>query len=413
MKKTLLLQSALVAAAGFMLADASFAQVKASAPAITVGGYFTQFFKVQDKDEGNSALPAGNNDQHSVGQASDAEIWFNMRSVLDNGLVISGRVELEAATYTDQIDERYLILSRSDIGTAEIGSTDRVSGKMLYFAPNDLPGHSSTVHSEYTAAFSGPLMWYANANHDAEGINLYTANDRYFGSKAGKGLQLGLSYVPDGCEDFSQANAGAAASVVAGSGRSCGGGFGSTNPVLAGTTTTQISGQWQLAANYVETFGDVTVNLYASKMSGYQEGFGAATAAAGRDKDVGGWQAGAQVAFDVGGGSSITVGGGYTKEDVESATIKKRKAYSMGVRYLTDGAKTGSIGVGAEYYAREDKAPLTFAKTDYDILTAGLTYQLGPGVLTFVGAGRVENDVPGAGADTKQTFGVLGIGVTF
>jgi len=406
MKKTLLLQSALVAAAGIMLADTSFAQVKASAPAITVGGYYNQYYKVQDRDKTAQV------DQASQSFASDAEIWFNMRTVLDNGLVISGRIELEGTTFTDQIDEHYLILSRSDIGTAEIGSTDRVSGKMLYFAPNALPGHGTTVHSEYTAAAVTPLMWFANANHDAQGINLYTANDRYFGSKAGKGLQLGLSYVPDGCEDFSQASAGAAASVVAGSGRSCGGGFGSTtgSPAgSAGTAGNQISQQWTLAANYVESFGDVGVNLYASYMTGHQEGI----VGAGRDTEVGGWQAGAQIAFDVGGGSSITVGGGYTKEDVESATIKERKGYSVGVRYLTDGAKTGSIGVGAEYYSREDKAPVTLAKTDYDIMTAGLTYQLGPGVLTWIGAGRVNNDVPGAGVDTKQTFGVLGVGVSF
>ncbi len=403
MKKTLLLQSALVAAAGFMLADASFAQVKASAPAITVGGYFTQFYKVQDRDK------VAQQDQATQSFASDAEIWFNMRSVLDNGLVISGRVELEAATYTDQIDERYLILSRSDIGTAEIGSTDRVSGKMLYFAPNALPGHSTTVHSEYSAAAVTPLMWYANSNHDAEGINLYTANDRYFGSKAGKGLQIGLSYVPDGCEDFSQAAGNAAASVSAGTGKSCGGGFGNTIGSLTGLTGNQISQQWTFAANYVETFGDVGVNLYASKMMGHQEGI----IGAGRDKDVDGWQAGAQFAIDVGGGSSITIGGGYTREDVESAAIKERKGYSVGVRYLTDGAKTGSIGVGAEYYSRNDKAPVTLAKTEYDIMTAGLTYQLGPGVLTFIGAGRVDNDQPGAAVDTKQTFGVLGIGVTF
>ncbi|MBX3455639.1 porin [Ferrovibrio sp.] len=404
MKKTLLLQSALVAAAGFMLADASHAQVKASAPAITVGGYFTQFYKVQDRDKQAQV------DQVSQSFASDAEIWFNMRSVLDNGLVISGRVELEASTYTDQIDERYLILSRSDIGTAEIGSTDRVSGKMLYFAPTALPGHSTTVHSEYTAAAVTPLMWYVNANHDAEGINLYTANDRYFGSKAGKGLQIGVSYVPDGCEDFSQASGAATASVTGGTGRSCGGGFGNSTGTLTGITgSNQISQQWTIGANYVETFGDVGVNLYGSYMTGHQEGI----VGAGRDRSVNGWQAGAQLVFDVGGGSTITLGGGYTKEDVESATIKQRKGYSVGVRYLTDGAKTGSIGVGAEWYAREDKAPVTLAKTDYDIITAGLTYQLGPGVLTFIGAGRVDNDQPGAAVDTKQTFGVLGIGVTF
>lgn len=409
MKKTLLLQTALVAAAGMMLADASFAQVKASPPAVTVGGYFTQFFKAQDRD--NTAQV----DQAAVAFSSDAEVWFNLRSVLDNGMVITGRIELEASTYTDQIDERYVILSRSDIGTAEIGSTDRISGKMLYFAPNVLPGHSSTVHSEYSAAPAGlgPLMWFVNSNHDAEGINLYTANDRYFGSKAGKGLQLGLSYVPDGCEDFTQATGAAAASVAAGSGRSCGGNYGATTGGLGSnvgnTSANQISQQWQVGANFVETIEGHTVALYGSYITGHQEG----TIGAGRKAEADGWQLGAQVSFDMGQGAAVIVGGGYTREDVESATTKDRKGWSAGIRYLTNGANTGSIGVGVEYYARKDRAPVTLLKTDYDIMTAGLTYQLGPGVLTFAGLGRVENDVPGAGIDTKQTFGVVGFGVTF
>src|SRR3546814_15062327 len=42
--------------------------------------------------------------------------------------------------------------------------------------------------------------------HDAlpiykEHINIYTSSNRYFGSKVGKGLQLGFSYMPNACED--------------------------------------------------------------------------------------------------------------------------------------------------------------------------------------------------------------------
>src|SRR3546814_1680083 len=32
-------------------------------------------------------------------------------------------------------------------------------------------------------------------------INVYTSSNRYFGSKVGKGLQLGFSYLPNACED--------------------------------------------------------------------------------------------------------------------------------------------------------------------------------------------------------------------
>src|SRR3546814_17617674 len=32
-------------------------------------------------------------------------------------------------------------------------------------------------------------------------INVFTSSNRYFGSKVGKGLQLGFSYLPNACED--------------------------------------------------------------------------------------------------------------------------------------------------------------------------------------------------------------------
>lgn len=406
MKKTLLLQTALVAAAGLFVADVANAQAKAVPLGVTVGGYFTQFYKVQDRDDTQT-------NQASQGFASDAEIWFNIRGVLDNGTVIGGRVELEATSYTDQIDETFLFLERADLGRAEIGATDRVSGKMLYFAPNSLPGHSTTVNSEYTAVNGGfagaPLMWFVNANHDANGINLYSSSNRYFGSKAGKGLQLGFSYVPDGCEDFSAAPGG-------GSGRSCGGGFGSVND------TGQLSNQYNVAANYLESFGPLDVALYTSYNSVKLE-------ASNNLSRQDGWQAGAQFGWNIGGGSVVQFGGGYTTEDVgrdriatgTTTGIRERDAYSVGIRYLTNGAAPGSVGIGVEYYNREDTLATraqslgggVSGEASLDYYHLGLTYQLASGVLTFAGIGVADQDNIGTASDVEQTFGVVGVGLTF
>lgn len=376
MKKTLLLQTALVAAAGMMLADVANAQTKAQPLAITLGGYWTQFVKFQDKDTGIR--------QHSTAVASDAEVYFNIRGVLDDGTVIGGQIQLEAATYGDQIDERYMFIERADIGRIELGSTDRVHGKMLYFAPTVLPGHSTTVHSEYSAAANTPLMWFANNGHDQEGINIYTASNRYFGSKVGKGLQLGFSYTPDGCQDFT----GTGTTV------GCGGGFGSTQD--AGT----LSKQWAVAANFLETLGPVDIALYGAYNSVHIE-----TA-----KRESGWQAGAQLAYNIGDGSAVQFGGGYSEEDVTAT--QDREAYSVGIRYLTNGAAPGSVGVGVEYYNREDKTAGA-GTTELDYYQLGVTYQLATGVLTFAGVGVSDLNAPGAATDNKQTFGVVGIGLTF
>lgn len=385
MKKTLLLQTALVAAAGLFVADIANAQTKAEPLAATVGGYFTQFLKAQDAGRAQNGV----NDRGTAVE-SDAEIWFNIRGVLDNGTVIGGRVELEAATYGDQIDERYMFIEKADIGRVELGSTDRVTGKMLYFAPSVLPGHSTTVHSEYSAGPGGnnePLMWFANANHDAEGINLYTASNRYFGSKAGKGLQLGFSYVPDGCQDI----AGNAA------GTGCGNGFGGRS------NTGQLSDMYAVAANYLESFGSVDAALYAGYTSSMTE-------LDARNDRYTGWQVGTTLTYNVGDGASVQLGGGYTTED--TSTLRDRDAYSVGLRYLTNGAAPGSVGIGVEYYNREDKTRAG-VKSELDYAQLGLTYQLATGVLTFVGVGVSDYDSQTNADDNEQTFGVAGIAINF
>lgn len=421
MKKTLLLQTALVAAAGLFVADIASAQVKAEPIAVTVGGYYTQFYKVQDQ---------GNAQVDSAGQNfnADAEIWFNIRSVLSDGTVIGGRVELEAASYTDQIDEAYIFVERADIGRLEAGSTDKVSGKMLYFAPGSLPGHSTTVHSEYTASATTPLMWFANSNHDTQGISLYTASNRYLGSKAGKGIQLGVSYVPDGCEDNTPAGSTTAVTTGngIGSGRGCGGAYGSTiNP---GQFARQVVG----AANYLETFGPVDAALYGAYQSGSHEADVAASASTQNitKGSVSGYQFGTLLTYNVGDGSTVQLGGGYSNEELSKAAANRtngqrdRMAYSAGLRYLTNGANAGSIGIGVEYYHRNDSNTFAAANATFNTAAAtgdqtldyyhlGLTYQIAPGILTFIGGGVSDLDNPGQARDNKQTFGVLGLALNF
>lgn len=389
MKKTLLLQTALVAAAGLFVADIANAQTKATPIGVTVGGYFNQLFVMQDADP----KTAGQSDHRF---ANPGEIWFNIRGVLDNGTVIGARVELESQTYADQIDERYMFIERADVGRVEIGSVDSVTTKMIYAAPNSLPNYSTTVHEDQTGILNQPLMRFVNNNDDNERINLYTSSNRYFGSKAGKGLQLGFSYMPDGCQDHSGNAAATGASIQ------CGAGF----PV-AGTNFSQEQ-QYQVAANYLESFGPVDAALYAGFTSVKVVGTGAGTFG---DRETG-WQVGSQFAWNLAGGSQVQFGGGYNDEDVGIAAQKDREAFSLGLRYLTNGAAPGSVGVGVEYWNAEDKN-LTSAKTDRDYYHLGVTYQVAVGILSFAGVGVSDVDAPATANDLEQTFGVLGINLTF
>src|SRR3546814_597826 len=181
-----------------------------------------------------------------------------------------------------------MFLERADTGRVELGSTDAVTTKMIYMAPSVLPNYSTTVHSEYSAVTNAPLMRFTNASDDAERINVYTSSNRYFGSKAAKGLQLGFSDTPDHCQDFSTqtANYNLTAGEIA-----CGGSFLSGPNVLEQGIN--------IAANYLESFGMVDTALYA----GYNN-----VKVVGGDRETG-WQLGAQLAFNVGGGAAIQVGG--------------------------------------------------------------------------------------------------------
>ncbi|MEK9967598.1 MAG: porin [Ferrovibrio sp.] len=384
MKKTLLLQTALVAAAGLFVADIANAQTKEVPLGLTVGGYYNQLLQWQDR------TPNGGQQDHGIKQ--DSEIHFNFRGVLANGTVIGGRVELESATYQDQVDEVYMFVEHPEFGRTEIGSMDSVTTKMIYAAPNSLPNYSSTVQSEYSAVNNAPLMRFRNAMDDANHINVYSASNRYFGSKAGKGLQIGVTYTPDNCQDFSVLT------------NACGTGF------VVPSASTGLEQGFNTAANYLESFGQIDVALYAGYNSAKVVGQGGGATAATNSRESG-KQGGALFTYNIGDGSSVQVGGAYTREDVLST--REAKAWTAGARYLTNGAAPGSVGIGFEYFNRNESGSARAGDVDY--WHVGLTYQVAAGILGFVGVGNSDttDTTTGAASNIEQTFGVVGVNLTF
>src|SRR3546814_7936624 len=84
----------------------------------------TRSFTVQDRGVQQVDQPA------ATFASPDAEIWFNIRSVLDNGTVVGGRVELEGSTEGDQIDESYLFVEKHDIGRIEVGRSEEHTSEL-------------------------------------------------------------------------------------------------------------------------------------------------------------------------------------------------------------------------------------------------------------------------------------------
>lgn len=375
MKKTLLLQTALVAAAGLFVADIANAQE--TPIGVTVGGYMVRGFTVQDRGTGASQV-----DEPAVTNAkSDSEIYFNIRAVLNDGTVVGGQVQLEGHTDTDQIDESYIFVENHGIGRLELGSTDRVANKMIYGAPNAIPGHSTTQVSDNAATANTYSLWFQNAGNDAEGVNLFSASNRYFGSKTGKGLQVGVSYLASDCEDANCA-------------------------LTTGNNDTAVrrTNSYEAAANYLESFGSVDVALYAGYIN-------VQTSSTNSDR-VDGWQAGTTLTYNVGDGSTVQFGGLYTGQEITAT--QDRKGWALGLRYLTNGANAGSIGVGIEGgRGKVDDAGVA-NDTTTDVVMLGVTYQVAKGILAFGGLGYNElDDKDTASADNKQTFGTVGLRLDF
>ena len=421
MKKTLLLQTALVATAGLFLADIAAAQTKEAPIALTVGGYMAQVFKAADFE--NSRTLDG---RQSHGFSTDAEIYFNFRGVLADGTVIGGRVELEGSTEADQIDETYMYVERSDVGRAELGSTDRAASKMVFGAPTAIPGYGTIdptgaiaiTNAPTGARTSGNLTKFAGAPDDANGINLYTSANRYFGSKAGKGLQLGVSYTPDGCQDFSNA----------GSTIGCGGGFTTRND--AG----QVSRAFTYAANYLESFGAFDVGVFGAYNHFDIEANSAGSLTNGsatvfKSEGLAGWAFGTTVTYNIADGSSVQVGGAWKKEEMGVGPNDERNVYTAGVRYLTNGTNPGSVGVGVDYaQTKADQGNIAGTtvggEDEYTWVSLGVTYQVARGVLGFGGIGQYEyEDAIAAGTvvggsaqadnNAKANFAIVGMRLDF
>ncbi len=430
MKKMLLLQTALVATAGLFLADIASAQTKEVPIALTLGGYFTTVFKAADLE--NNRTLTGRQDH---GFATDAEIYFNIRGVLADGTVIGGRVELEGETEGDQIDEAYMFVERSDIGRAEFGSTDRAASKMVFAAPTAIPGYGTVdptgsiaiTNAPTGARTSGNLTKFAGAPDDANGINLYTSANRYFGSKAGKGLQLGVSYTPDGCQDFTTVS-NTSINSTTGLQTGCGGGFTTDND--AG----QVSEAYTFAANYVESFGALDVGIFGAYNRFNIEATNAGTAASGsatvfQNSGLEGWAVGTTLTYNIADGSSVQVGGAWKKEETGVGAKDERNVYTAGVRYLTNGLNPGSIGVGVDYAkTKADQGNIAgtavSGEDEYTWYSLGVTYQVARGIMGFGGVGRYEyEDAVAAGTvvggtaqadnNSKANFAIVGMRLDF
>ena len=106
MKKVLYGSTALVAA-GALAAPAAAEE----GISLSLGGFYTVAFAVQDMDY-DSGL-GGPGDTNSTTMFANGEVHFKGETTLDNGITFGVRIELEAQSQGDQLDENYAYIEGS------------------------------------------------------------------------------------------------------------------------------------------------------------------------------------------------------------------------------------------------------------------------------------------------------------
>jgi predicted porin len=204
MKKVLLGTTALVSV-GMVAGQASAAEPIQ----LSLGGYhnWAVFYADNDDNPATGTLPAEpgfNKGDHDI--KFDGELQVKGKTVLDNGLEVGVRIEIEGETQGDQLDENYAYIEGS-FGTFRIGNDDSVASTMGTAAPylnyvfaanspsvfaNGLSQFfSGTGRTALGAGYATFTTFAAQTGDDASLI--------YF-SPVFNGFQFGASYAPDNGE---------------------------------------------------------------------------------------------------------------------------------------------------------------------------------------------------------------------
>lgn len=217
----------------FLIGTTALAAVAVAAPAfakdvtLSTGGYMRVGVGFTTADDTDIVI------------MRDGEIHFKGKGTLDNGITIDARVELEAFTTGDTIDDNYLTVS-SDFGKVLFGGIADAFGNIGYVGfTSTFVNHAVT---DGTYDFTGAGIGTAAGASDGIGIQYYTPTIA--------GFQAGISYQPstsnDGSEDL----------VIDGTDVVGVDGTGDAQSVIGGANDVIAFG-----AAYSNSFGDIDLTL--------------------------------------------------------------------------------------------------------------------------------------------------------
>jgi len=411
MKKALLATTALVA--GGLVAAPAMADDPIK---LELRGYFQAMIVVGHTDR--DVVGTTGQSYRAENFLYEGEIWFTGTTRLDNGTSIGVRLELEAWSQNtgvntarngsqgsiDQMDEEYLF-AFGDWGRIEFGGTDAASFKMQYSSPSALIGWGFNDHNfnHFGNAF--------NANNNAgRGGNILgtgAAQNAGFSGDANKltyftprfaGFQIGFSYTPA----FSGTGFTATCQFR-------GGGADFNN---CPTNNNYWHNGLDIAANYLNKFGDVSVALYGGYgTAGFDRGPGGTPGVGGGNPTLGPggvdvgqnnlagryktWAAGAQLGY-----AGFTLGGGAGRDNNGLKGANATRWYTASLMY-----ETGAWQLSAGWWGGRNNDGNAVAGTQnapgkdkLDYFEAGANYALSPGikltggVIYYMGSGQSKSE---------------------
>lgn len=161
---------------------------------LEVGGYFSSAYvgTFDSKKEQHWG-----DDRNFDALKHDAEVHFLGETVLDNGLTIDARIELEGENDADQIDKSWVSFT-GGFGVIRIGAQDDALELQCPYVPGGTANFS---------AFS-PTGWGANAPISSNSYCFSADNDSQkilYMTPVFSGFQLAVSYTPsNNAEDYTQ-----------------------------------------------------------------------------------------------------------------------------------------------------------------------------------------------------------------
>ena len=393
MKKVLMGTTALVAAAGTTGVAAD--EMAAEPISLTVGGNSQWGVAIVDNELDTAAA---NGEADDLAISNDVELRFAGSTVLDSGVEVGVRIEIEGEESSDQGDETYMYIEGS-FGTIRVGNDDPASYSMATAAP--YATYFYGINTPYwVGSFSGPNSnWHSTFPDGAAGND--DASIMYF-SPVINGFQFGVSYAPEaGAEARSATASRAKDHDLYAIGARYDGSFGDAGVTIAGGYASKdVPAQTAVTGSYLNAAGEVAQGPTDSISPGNILRKSRSQADGRTVKD---WAMGVVVSM-----SGVSVGRSYRNTDHDVMGADDVVQYDIGVSY-GEGPWVVSVNYGAMTQDKDGSTPNVKTDNGYTRLIAN--YNLGPGINLAGVIGEDSYEVGTTKGDT--TFAGIAMGISF